>query len=296
MSRNNSRRQSQQLSFGEIQSQADDYKRLRDEHNIKTKELFKYLNSTNKEIEQYRKEAKDLRKNRDEINQKIKVKKKKKYELIDKIKEYKNKRNNLKSKDKANGKNYSLIKKYEAETERLERSIETDQLTIKEENRIIERITELAEKRKELLKYMEENDELFQIEKDIESIGIELDNIKENFNVLSKESQEYHEKMVTLYKEIDYINDQRKIKEEELIINKVKADEYHELFIKMLNQKKRVRKPKKHYAYKKQMERKTIEDEIIKKNLAAAIEKQKKGQRLNMFEARLLLEKGTKEE
>ncbi len=296
MSRNNSRRQSQQLSFGEIQSQADDYKRLRDEHNIKTKELFKYLNSTNKEIEQYRKEAKDLRKNRDEINQKIKEKKKKKYELIDKIKEYKNKRNNLKSKDKANGKNYSLIKKYEAETERLERSIETDQLTIKEENRIIERITELAEKRKELLKYMEENDELFQIEKDIESIGIELDNIKENFNVLSKESQEYHEKMVTLYKEIDYINDQRKIKEEELIINKVKADEYHELFIKMLNQKKRVRKPKKHYAYKKQMERKTIEDEIIKKNLAAAIEKQKKGQRLNMFEARLLLEKGTKEE
>ncbi len=296
MSRNNSRRQSQQLSFGEIQSQADDYKRLRDEHNIKTKELFKYLNSTNKEIEQYRKEAKDLRKNRDEINQKIKEKKKKKYELIDKIKEYKNKRNNLKSKDKANGKNYSLIKKYEAETERLERSIETDQLTIKEENRIIERITELAEKRKELLKYMEENDELFQIEKDIESIGIELDNIKENFDVLSKESQEYHEKMVTLYKEIDYINDQRKIKEEELIINKVKADEYHELFIKMLNQKKRVRKPKKHYAYKKQMERKTIEDEIIKKNLAAAIEKQKKGQRLNMFEARLLLEKGTKEE
>lgn len=296
MSRNNSRRQSQQLSFGEIQSQADDYKRLRDEHNIKTKELFKYLNSTNKEIEQYRKEAKDLRKNRDEINQKIKEKKKKKYELIDKIKEYKNKRNNLKSKDKANGKNYSLIKKYEAETERLERSIETDQLTIKEENRIIERITELAEKRKELLKYMEENDELFQIEKDIESIGIELDNIKENFDVLSKESQEYHEKMVTLYKEIDYINDQRKIKEEELINNKVKADEYHELFIKMLNQKKRVRKPKKHYAYKKQMERKTIEDEIIKKNLAAAIEKQKKGQRLNMFEARLLLEKGTKEE
>jgi len=295
MSKNNSRKQSQQLSFGEIQSQAEDYKRLRDEHNIKTKELFKYLNSTNKEIEQYRKEAKDLRKNRDEINQKIKSIKKKKYELIDKIKELKNKRNNLKSKDKANGNNYSLIKKYEAETEYLERSIETDQLTIKEENRIIERITELGEKGKELLKYMEENDELFQIEKDIESIEIELDNIKENFDVLSKESQEYHEKMVTLYKEIDYTNDQRKIKEEELINNKVKADEYHELFIKMLNQKKRVRKPKKPYAYKKQMERKTIEDEIIKKNLAAAIEKQKKGERLSMFEARLLLEKGSKE-
>jgi len=295
MSKNNSRKQSQQLSFGEIQSQAEDYKRLRDEHNIKTKELFKYLNSTNKEIEQYRKEAKDLRKNRDEINQKIKSIKKKKYELIDKIKELKNKRNNLKSKDKANGNNYSLIKKYEAETEYLERSIETDQLTIKEENRIIERITELGEKGKELLKYMEENDELFQIEKDIESIEIELDNIKENFDVLSKESQEYHEKMVTLYKEIDYTNDQRKIKEEELINNKVKADEYHELFIKMLNQKKRVRKPKKPYAYKKQMERKTIENEIIKKNLATAIEKQKKGERLSMFEARLLLEKGSKE-
>lgn len=296
MSKNNSRKQSQQLSFGEIQSQAEDYKRLRDEHNIKTKEIFKYLNSTNKEIEQYRKEAKDLRKNRDEINQKIKSIKKKKYELIDKIKELKNKRNNLKSKDKANGNNYSLIKKYEAETEYLERSIETDQLTIKEENRIIERITELAEKQKDLLKYMEENDELFQIEKNIDSVGIELDNIKANFDVLSKESQAFHEKMVTLYKEVDYINDQRKIKEEELINNKVKADEYHELFIKMLNQKKRVRKPKKPYAYKKQMERKTIEDEIIKKNLATAIEKQKKGQRLNMFEARLLLEKGSKEE
>ncbi|MCK4281153.1 MAG: hypothetical protein KAX10_03480 [Candidatus Lokiarchaeota archaeon] len=295
MSRNNSRRQPQHLSFGEIQSQADDYKKLRDELNEKTKQIFKYLNSTNKEIEQYRKEAKDLRKNRDEINQKIKELKKKKYKLIDKIKELKNQRNNLKSKDKVNGKNYSLIKKYEAETERLERSIETDQLTIKEENRIIERITELAEKRKELLKYMEENDELYQTEKDIDSIGIELDNIKIDFDVLSKESQEYHEKMITLYKEIDYIIDKRKFKEEELINNKIKADEYHELFIKMLNQKKRVRKPKKLYAYKRQMERKTIEDEIIKKNLAAAIEKQKKGQKLNMFEARLLLERGTKE-
>lgn len=296
MSRNNSRRQPQHLSFGEIQSQADDYKKLRDELNEKTKQIFKYLNSTNKEIEQYRKEAKDLRKNRDEINKKIKELKKKKYKLIDKIKELKNQRNNLKSKDKVNGKNYSLIKKYEAETERSERSIETDQLTIKEENRIIERITELAEKRKELLKYMEENDELYQTEKDIDSIGIELDNIKINFDVLSKESQEYHEKMITLYKEIDYIIDQRKIKEEELINNKIKADEYHELFIKMLNQKKRVRRPKKPYAYKKQMERKIIEDEIIKKNLATAIEKQKKGAKLNMFEARLLLEKGSKEE
>ncbi len=295
MSRNNSRRQPQQLSFGEIQSQADDYKKLRDELNEKTKQIFKYLNSTNKEIEQYRKKAKDLRKNRDEINQKIKELKKKKYKLIDKIKELINQRNNLKSKDKVNGKNYSLIKKYEAETERLERSIETDQLTIKEENRIIERITELAEKRKELLKYMEENDELYQTEKDIDSIGIELDNIKVNLDILPKESQEYHEKMITLYKEIDYIIDQRKNKEEELINNKIKADEYHELFIKMLNQKKRVRKPKKLYAYKRQMERKTIEDEIIKKNLAAAIEKQKKGQKLNMFEARLLLERGTKE-
>lgn len=170
MSRNNSRRQPQHLSFGEIQSQADDYKKLRDELNEKTKQIFKYLNSTNKEIEQYRKEAKDLRKNRDEINQKIKELKKKKYKLIDKIKELKNQRNNLKSKDKVNGKNYSLIKKYEAETERLERSIETDQLTIKEENRIIERITELAEKRKELLKYMEENDELYQTEKDIDFV------------------------------------------------------------------------------------------------------------------------------
>ena len=241
MSRNNSRRQPQHLSFGEIQSQADDYKKLRDELNEKTKQIFKYLNSTNKEIEQYRKEAKDLRKNRDEINQKIKELKKKKYKLIDKIKELKNQRNNLKSKDKVNGKNYSLIKKYEAETERLERSIETDQLTIKEENRIIERITELAEKLR------------------------------------------------------DELNDKRKIKEEDLINNKIKADEYHELFIKMLNQKKRVRKPKKLYAYKRQMERKTIEDEIIKKNLAIAIEKQKKGQKLNMFEARLLLERGTKE-
>lgn len=296
MSKNNSRRQSYRLSFNEIQSQAEEYKRLRDDFNKKTKIIFQYLNSSNKEIEQFRKEAKDLRRNRDEINHKIRELKKTKFELIDKIKELKNQRTNLKGKDKSNSKNYYLIKKYEAETERLERSIEIDQLTIKEENRIIERISELTEKQKELLKYMEDHDELFQIEKDIDFIENQLDEIKVNLENLSKESQEFHEKMVTLYKEIDYINNQRKIKEEELIINKIKADEYHELFIKMLNQKKKAKKPKNSYSYKKHMERKIIENEIIKKNLASAIEKQKKGQKLNMFEARLLLERVNEED
>jgi len=295
MSRNNSRKKQQYLSFSEIQTLAEDYKRQRDELNKKTKEIFNELKAKEKEIDQFLNEAKELRNKRDEINKKVQEFKKKKIELIDKIKNLSNQRNLLKKKDKESGKQYSSIRRHELEIERLERRIETDVLTIKEENRIIERINDLNAKRKDLLKFMEEHDELFQIEKDIDATQIELDDIKEQLDTLSKESQEFHEQMITLFKETDYLRDQRKAKEDELIENKKKADEFHELYIKMMNQQKKVKRPKKPYLYKKQLERKMAEQEMIKKQLESAIEKRKKGEKLNLFEARLLLEHENKE-
>ena len=64
----------------------------------------------------------------------------------------------------------------------------------------------------------------------------------------------------------------------------------------MMNQQKKVKRPKKPYAYKKQLERKMAEQEMIKKQLESAIEKRKKGEKLDLFEARLLLEHENKEE
>ena len=63
----------------------------------------------------------------------------------------------------------------------------------------------------------------------------------------------------------------------------------------MMNQQKKVKRPKKPYLYKKQLERKMAEQEMIKKQLESAIEKRKKGEKLNLFEARLLLEHENKE-
>lgn len=291
MNKKNSSSRQQYLSFTEMVQLAEDYKRQRDELNKKTKEIFVELKAKEKEIDQYRNEARDIRKKRDDINKEVQELKKKKYDLIEKIKEFVNNRIQLKKKDKTSGKHYASIKKIETECERLERSIETDVVSIREENNMIERINELTKQRKDMLTYLEEHDDLFQIEKEIDGIQGELDEIKEKLEVITKESQVFHEQMVTLYKEVDYLRDQAQAKEDELVINKKKADEFHELYIKMVNQQKKTKNTKKPYVYKKQFEREQKEQEIIKQHLESAIEKQKKGEKLNLFEARLLLEK-----
>jgi len=299
MSRNNTRNsQNSRTSFRRLQILIEDLRQKRDDLNLKTKGFISELQEIETEINTNLKAAKEkYKKKRDYWNNKVKQLKDKKLEyktLLDNLFEEKK---SVQKKGINSGRPIS-IKQIERKISNLERSIETDNLDIAEENAMVDKIKELAESNQQFLAN-QQNSEFFIIERKIEIVKINLNKIYEQLNKWSNKSQENHAKMLEIFNKVDELREQKKRREEELIENKKAADRYHEQYLQVMNKRKKISKdkgpynPSKRPPYRsKQINKKKQMIEKIKENkLAEAIEKQKAGKKLNLFEARLILEK-----
>ena len=135
MSRNNTKNsQNPQTSFRGLQILSDDLRKKRDDLNLKTKKFINDLQETETEINVNLKMAKEkYKKRRDYWNNKVKALKEKKVEyktLFEQLLEEK-KSNQKKSK---NSDRLVSIKQVERKIDNLERTIETENLDIAEEN------------------------------------------------------------------------------------------------------------------------------------------------------------------
>jgi len=283
------------LSFKDLQSQIEDLKYKRDESNRKTKKFINNLLELENEIASSLKIAKEShKKKRDYWNKKVKLLKEKKIEykqLLDTLLEEKKKFQKKKQKDE---KQILSFKQIERKIENLERRIETEKLDISEENAIVDKIREYAESKQGFLSE-DRNNERFKTERKIEIVKINLNIIYEKLNKWSEKSQENHSKMLEVFQKVDELKEKKKKIEEELIENKKTADRFHEQYIKVMNQRKKTFKGKKYYKTNKiKTYHRSKKDDMMQKlkqdKLAIALEKQKSGQKLNLFEARLILE------
>ncbi|MFX0081459.1 MAG: hypothetical protein ACFE94_06885 [Candidatus Hodarchaeota archaeon] len=299
MSRNNSKTsQDSRTSFKGLQILSDDLRKKRDDLNLNTKKFINDLQDIETEINESLKTAKDkYKKRRDYWNNKVKELKEKKVEyknLFDKLLEEKK---SIQKKSNSSDR-FVSIKQVERKIDNLERRIETENLDISEENLIIDKIRELAKSKQNFLAE-QENSDLFKVERKIEIVKINLNKIYEQLNKWSNKSQENHAKMLEIFQKVDELRERKKKMEEELIENKKSADRYHEQYLQVMNQRKKISRGKKPYKPSKQPAKRT--DQFKKKNeimekikqdkLAEALEKQKAGKKLNLFEARLILEK-----
>jgi uncharacterized coiled-coil DUF342 family protein len=302
MSGNNSKNSpNSRTSARGLQILIEDLRQKRDNLNIKTKDFINELQEIETEINTNLKTAKEkYKKKRDYWNDKVKQLKDKKLEyktLLDKLFEEK------KSVQKKNNSSVRpiSIKQVERQISNLERTIETENLDIAEENAIIDKIKVLAESKQQFLAD-QQNSDFFKIERKIEIVKINLNRIYEQLNKWSNKSQENHAKMLEMFNKVDELREQKRKREEDLIENKRAADRYHEQYLQVMNQRKKITKGKKPYnrikkspVRVKQLNNKNRKMEIIKENkLAEAIEKQKAGKKLNLFEARLILERSEK--
>ncbi|MHA1148199.1 MAG: DUF7121 family protein [Promethearchaeota archaeon] len=290
-------------SFRDIQDKIETVRQKRDNLNSKTKEYINSLQEIEIHITETLKTAKDLKKRRDQWNKKVKDLKAKKIEYKNMLKALTEEKNS--SQPKKKGSNvFTSLKKIERKIENLERVIETENLDINQENDIIDNIRQLAAEKEELLNE-QKSDGTFKLEKKIEIIKINLTRIYDKLNKWSDKSQSNHAKMLELYDEVNTLREKKRKMEEELIENKKNADEHHEEFLKLMNQRKKMNKGKKQpyrsrgnqkpkYKGKSRFENKHDEklEKIKQDKLASALEKQKAGKKLNIFEARLILEKG----
>ena len=301
MSRNNKgTSQIPKLSFKELQFQIEEFRKKRDDLNQRTKDYINELQEIDNQIEAKLNIAKEnYQKKRDYWNSKVKKLKEKKNEykkILDGFIE--EKKNIIKENNKeGESKKVLSVKQIERKIENLERRIEIDNLDIPEENAIIDKIKELAQIKQEYLSE-QQNSELFKLEKKIKIVKLNLNKIYEQLNKWSNKSQNYHAKMHEMYQSVNELREKKKSLEEELISNKKAADEYHEQFLKVMNQKKKVSRGKKvqkferpiKKAYKVNNKRMEELERLKEEKLAEALEKQKAGKKLNLYEARLILE------
>jgi chromosome segregation protein len=292
--------QSSKNSFKELQLQIEEFRQKRDDLNKKTKEFINKLQEIDVEIEKKLVLAKDdYKKKRDYWNSKVKNLKDKKIEyknILDKFVAEKKALIKESKKGKEN-KKYVSIKQIDKKIENLERRIEIENLDIPEENAMVDKIRELAHVKQEFLAE-QQNSEFLKIERKIQIVKINLNKIYEQLNKWSNKSQDYHAKMHEIYQNVNELREKKKKLEEELIENKKAADNYHEKFLRVMSKIKKESKgkrptytPKKYKAPKRQRTIKNEELEKLKQDkLAIALEKQKSGKKLNLYEARLILE------
>ena len=297
--------QSSKISFQELQSQIEEFRKKRDELNGKTKQFINQLQNLDSEINNYLKLAKDnYKKKRDYWNEKVGNLKDKKIEYKKMLENTIDEKRKILGLDSDNNteKKFRSIKQIEKKIEGLERVIETENLDISEENAIIDKIKELmADKQTYLAE--QQNSDVFKIERKIQIIKINLNKIYEQLNKWSNKSQNYHSKMQETYQIINDLKNKKKQIEEELIENKKTADTFHDRFLHLMNQKKKISRGKRQYnssskKYKKFYKTSDKREEKLEKmkqdQLATALEKQKAGKKLNLYEARLILEKSKK--
>jgi len=294
------------LSYRELQGRIEEFRNKRDELNKKTKEYINNLQEIESEINHSLKTARDVyKKKRDYWNSKVKLLKKKKIEykdIFDKLIEEKKKLQ--KGRPGSTGvKRFISIKQIDRKIENLERIIETENLDITEENEIVDKIKELAENKQEQL-IAQQNDGSYKIERKIEIVKINLNKIYEQLNKWSNKSQKNHAKMQDLYQKANELRNKKKQMEEELIENKKTADQYHFQYLDVISQKKKMDKGRRPYKQRgkkpfpgKQRPRhrppsknRELIEKMKKEKLATALEKHKAGKKLNLFEARLILE------
>ncbi len=293
---------SQSPSYRDLQTKIETSRSKRDNLNKKTKDYINRLQEIENQINESLRIAKDVyKKKRDYWNEKVGKLKNKKIEyktLMDQLFEEKQKLQ--KQKGDQNSKNRFLtIKQIERKIENFERQIETENLDIAEENSIIDKIKDLAGQKQEILSE-QLNDDLYKIERKLEIVKINLNKIYEQLNKWSNKSQENHNKMHELYDIVNNLKKEKKKIEEELIENKKLADQYHEQFLSLMNQMKknykgqrfkRTQDKKRQFKRDRQKNMKKEIEKIKQDKLAEALEKQKAGKKLNIYEVRLILEK-----
>ncbi|MGB5910105.1 MAG: hypothetical protein WBH31_02810 [Promethearchaeia archaeon] len=293
--------QPSRLSLKELQDQIEEFRKKRDDLNKKTKGFINELQEIDNQIDNYLKLAKnDSKKKRDYWNIKVKKLKEKKIEykkIFDKFIDEKKglQRSTNQGKD---GNKFISIKQIERKIGALERKIEIENLNISEENAIIDKIRELAKIKQDFLA-KQQNSDLYKIERKIQIVKILLNKIYEQLIKWSDKSQKYHTKMNDLYQLATELRDKKRAIEEELIENKKEADKYHEQFLKLMKQRKKIPRGKQPYRqgkrskkpYKAQTKRNEELEKLKQQKLATALEKQKAGKKLDLYEARLILEK-----
>lgn len=266
-------------------------KKKRDEYNQRTKNLIQERRRLRDDARMNRDRANEYREKRDKYNdevQELKTEKNKYYEKLDelneKLKEVKKKeKEERKSSKRKSRKKRPSPHKIRRKIKHLEQRIITEEMDLKEENEIISEIQKLEQIKNDLEAHSGGSKESRKLIKEIKSTRKKINDIQDEMSKISQESQNCHVLMLDLYKENDMLRKEMQEIRNQLTESKVIADEFHYKYRANLKKSRRRQRSggRVNRHFKKQVAEDTLQD---------AISKKKKGEKLNIFEARALFE------
>jgi uncharacterized coiled-coil DUF342 family protein len=272
-------------------------KTKRDELNQQTKRLGQERRQLEDEWRSNRERAFEYKTKRDELNSVIQNLKNEKKEYYNKLRDLKTELKTVKQEEETRKKTEKdkkgpTLKKVVGQIQHLEKKIITDTLDIKEENDIIQQIQKLEQSKSELEALRNANLSSLKVQKDITKMRKELDKFNTEIQKYSEESQNYHVLMMELFKENDMKKKELDRIQTEFIESKITADLYHNKYkdIRSNQKKRKITRITGGKLSRKQ------QHQIQEMTLADALDKKKKGEKLNIFEARALFESGSNNE
>jgi uncharacterized coiled-coil DUF342 family protein len=270
----------------------------RDEYNEKTKTLIQEHKQIDEDLKLNRERAAEYKEKRDELNAQVKEFKEKRNEAYDKIKAFNEELKELRKKEQeqkkkessSSGRKTPSLRKIKSKIRILEQKIITDNLEIKEENEIINQIQELEQIKTEIEGKSGSSTDIKKKLKEISSTRSTVNQLNNDIQELSEESQNFHVLMMEFYRENDSKRKELDKIRMDLRETKVIADEYHNKY-RDLSKQQRNRPRSKIYSNRSGKDgTKRLKKKIQEETLTEALKKKKDGKKLNIFEARALFE------
>ncbi len=274
----------------DLKNKSEEYKDKRNELNLEASKCATKRNELNTRTKELIDEAQQLKKLRDENNEKVGEAKLKRDELneqankvyaeIDKIR-----------KDLNLGDGPSL-KEMKREIDQLEFRQQTEVLKTSQEREIVEKIAKLTEELKRKKTQLEGSSELKTLLEEAQVLrdeaAIHHDRVKES----AEAAQQYHDKMITIFKEADAIRAESDAAHKEFVKAQEAADEQHRLFIQS---QKEIREINKLIIGLKRKTKETKDESIreqTKKEAEEVYNQFKLGEKLNTEDLMLLQRSG----
>ena len=260
-----------------------------DKLNLEARRWAEKRNSIQKQIKVLRTKVADLKEKRDELNERVQELKNLREQARAERREKHNQILKLKEKLRrlTEKKPIRSMRDVESEIERLEWKIQTTSLPVREEEMLIDQVraleTQLSTHKQ--IRKLEEN--LLELRAEEKALETKAKLHHEKLSELAKQSQGFHEKMTETLSEIHALRAEADDTHQKYVEIKQQAQPLHQEREELLRQAKSLKQKLRQAEEKKQLKR---QRELRKELVEKALEKLKRGEKLNWEEFKVLSE------
>jgi uncharacterized coiled-coil DUF342 family protein len=277
----------------ELNQELAPVKEERNRLNLEAKKWVEKRNSLNEKVKNLRNEANSIKEKRDSINSQVQELKNIREQVTGKSKEKRDKISELHEKittlNEKQPNNIGNLRRVEKEIEKLDWTIQTNSLPIREEQELINQIRELETQLVAQKKINKVKDQLYELRSAQRGFGSEAKTIHEKLSELAEQSQKYHLQMLGIIEKARDLQTESNEAHQKYVEARAKAQQKHDKCVELIQQIKSIEQELKESADKKQAERK---DELQKGLEERALAKLKSGEKLLWEEFQYLAEKG----